>query len=108
MSMIILISAPFLFNAQIPEILAGYFVALIMLIVSSLSIGMIFGLFFKSASKIGMATQLIFLPSIMLSGIMFSVSLLPSALQAIGKLSPATWAFLLISNKILDINNLIP
>lgn len=40
-----------------------------------------------------MATQLVFLPSMMLSGIMFPASLLPASLQAAGKVLPATWGF---------------
>lgn len=41
----------------------------------------------------GMATQLVFLPSIMLSGIMFPVAMLPNVLQVIGRILPATWGF---------------
>ncbi len=93
MSMVILLTAPFLFDATLPGYLPGYFLTLILLIMASLSIGMVFGLFLKSASKLGMATQLVFLPSIMLSGMMFPRTLLPQILQNIGKFFPATWGF---------------
>lgn len=101
MSMIILITAPVFFDAKIPENLPVYFIFLFLFIIASLSIGMVFGLFLKTASKLGMATQLVFLPSIMLSGIMFPKSMLPELLQQIGKIFPATWGFQgMCSNKI--------
>lgn len=93
MSLIIFFSAPVLFKAEVPENLAGYFLSLFLTMVASLSVGMVFGLYFRSASKMGMATQLVFLPSMMLSGIMFPASLLPEGLQMAGKVLPATWGF---------------
>lgn len=108
MSIIILITAPIIFNANLPQNLLIYFSSLLLLIVSSLSIGMIFGLFFKSSSKMGMATQIVFLPSIMLSGIMFSRTLLPEFLQYIGNIFPATWGFQLMCGDTLNINCIIP
>lgn len=93
MSMIILVTGPLVFGAVIPASLPVYFAALLPLIAASLAVGTVFGLFFTSTSKMGMATQLVFLPSVMLSGIMFPVDLLPAALQYLGKLLPATWGF---------------
>ena len=40
-----------------------------------------------------MISQVFFLPSVMLSGIMFPSSMLPGALQTVGKVFPATWGF---------------
>lgn len=93
MCMIIFFTAPIFFDAVIPENLVQYFLLLLITMAASLCVGMVFGLYVKSASKMGMATQLVFLPSMMLSGIMFPVSLLPASLQTIGKLLPATWGF---------------
>ena len=105
MSLIILISAPIIFKAQIPENIFIYLLGVILFIIVSLSIGMVFGVFFKSAAKMGMATQLVFLPSIMLSGIMFPVAMLPNVLQVIGRILPATWGFeLMCTNDFLWLN----
>lgn len=93
MCMIIFATAPIIFDAVIPENMAQYFLLLFLTMAASLCVGMVFGLYVKSASKMGMATQLVFLPSMMLSGIMFPVSLLPDGLQTIGKILPATWGF---------------
>ena len=82
-----------------------YLLGVILFIIVSLSIGMVFGVFFKSAAKMGMATQLVFLPSIMLSGIMFPVAMLPNVLQVIGRILPATWGFeLMCTNDFLWLN----
>lgn len=40
-----------------------------------------------------MVSQIVFLPSIMLSGIMFPVEMLPQAFQYIGKLFPTTLGY---------------
>lgn len=100
MSIILFIIAQIAFNANVPINLLLFFVTLEIFIVASLSIGTILGLFVKSTSKLTMVSQLIFLPSIMLSGIMFPTDLLPNALQSIGKIFPATWGYLnLCSNE---------
>ena len=87
MSLIILISAPIIFKAQIPENIFIYLLGAILFIIVSLSIGMVF------------------LPSIMLSGIMFPVAMLPNVLQVIGRILPATWGFeLMCTNDFLWLN----
>lgn len=93
MSMIIFFTSFAVFDAKRPENLAGYFLFLILLIMASLSVGMVFGLFIKSPSKMGMACQLVFLPSVLISGIMFPADMLPSALHNLGKVLPAYWGF---------------
>lgn len=105
MSLLILISAPIIFKAQLPASIIVYLAALFLFIIVSLSVGMIFGLCFKSAAKMGMATQLVFLPSIMLSGIMFPAKMLPPLLQTIGRILPATWGYeLMCANSLIGKN----
>ena len=53
-----------------------------------------------------MLAQLVFLPSIMLSGIMFPISLLPDFLQVIGHVFPAYWGYRLMLDKGLRLENL--
>lgn len=90
MSVIILIAAPIAFNAAYPANLPLYFCSLAVFIAVSLSIGIVLGLLCKSQSKLTMFSQLIFLPSIMLSGIMFPANMLPEFLQYISYILPAT------------------
>ncbi len=108
MSMLIFATAPLLFHAPLPQNPANYFITLILLIAASLGIGMVFGLFLKSASKLGMAAQLVFLPSVMLSGIMFSPAFLPGFLQSLGKLLPATWGYEAMCESEIRAGKLIP
>ena len=51
-----------------------------------------------------MYSQVVFLPSIMLSGIMFSAELLPNFLENMGKLFPATWGYTLLIQKNIDVS----
>lgn len=93
MSLVIYFAAPLFFGAQFPRDPGGYFLTLSLFTAASLSVGSVLGLFVKSASKLTMASQLIFLPSIMLSGIMLPSGLLPDFLQYAGKAVPATWGY---------------
>ena len=104
--MVILLLAPILFKASLPSQLPLFFLALGIYIFVSLSIGSILGLTVKNQAKLTMMAQLIFLPSIMLSGIMFPSNFLPDFLQAIGRLFPAFWGFRLMVNHGFGLKNL--
>ena len=82
--LIIMLLAPILFDAVLPVSLPFFFLALVIYILVSLSIGSILGLLIKNQAKLTMTAQLIFLPSIMLSGVMFPIDLLPDFLKIIG------------------------
>ena len=73
---IILLLAPILFEASLPEQLLSFFPALAIYIIVSLGIGSVLGLAVKNQAKLTMTAQLVFLPSIMLSGIMFPADLM--------------------------------
>ena len=108
MSMIIFITAPFLFKAVVPENLPGFFLALVLSIAASLSIGTIFGLFIKNTAKLGVVTQVVFLPSLMLSGIMFPASMLPKAFEYAGMIFPASWAYKSMCQSNLNFMTMLP
>ena len=108
MSIIITIVAPIVFDAKVPSNLLLYFGSLILFVITSLSIACILGLLVKNQAKLTMFSQLVFLPSIMLSGIMFPTDLLPEFLSNLGKLFPASWTYpLLIQNK-FNLNDFFP
>ena len=104
--MVILLLAPILFKANLPSQFLLFFLALAIYIFVSLSIGSILGLTVNNQAKLTMIAQLIFLPSIMLSGIMFPRNLLPDFLQAIGRLFPASWGYRLMLDHGFDLENL--
>lgn len=103
---VILLLAPILFKAILPTQLAIFLLSLTIYIIASLSIGCILGLTLKNQTKLTMLAQLVFLPSIMLSGIMFPISLLSDFLQVIGHVFPAYWGYRLMLDKGLRLENL--
>jgi ABC-2 type transport system permease protein len=92
-SLVILAVAPLAFGAQLPQNMGLYFLSLICFLLASVSIGTVMGLFVKSSAKLTLIGQAIFLPSVMLAGIMFPASMLPEALQYVSLVLPATLAF---------------
>lgn len=103
---LIFLLAPILFEATLPEQLPFFFLALAIYIIVSLSIGSILGLVVKNQAKLTMIAQLVFLPSIMLSGIMFPIDLLPDFLEAIGRIFPASWGYRLMVDHGFCLENL--
>lgn len=108
MSMILYIAAPLIFHAQIPEAPGRYFISLAVFIAASLSIASIIGLAVKDQAKTSMFSIIVFLPSTMLSGIMFPVELLPKTLETTGALFPASWGYKLMTANTFKFENLFP
>lgn len=108
MSTVIYFAAPLVFNASQPINTAVHFAIIAIFIITSLSVGAVLGLVIKSASKLAMAGQVIFLPSLMLSGIMFPAEMLPKSLAAAGNLFPATWGYEMMKTNILGFKGLLP
>lgn len=91
--LIVFAVAPFAFKAELPTNLPIYFCSLIVLLCVTLAIGCVLGLLIKSQAKQTMAAMIIFLPSIMLSGIMFPATMLPTFMQYLAYVFPATIGF---------------
>jgi ABC-2 type transport system permease protein len=108
MSTIIYLAAPVAFDASVPSSALAHFLLLAVFIVASLSIGVILGLTIKGTSRLTMASQFIFLPSLMLSGIMFPAKMLPSPLAAAGKILPATWGFEILKANYMEFKFISP
>ncbi|MBV7275279.1 ABC transporter permease [Clostridiaceae bacterium UIB06] len=108
MSLVIFFIAPLAFNTKIPENLILYFLYLGIFIIACVAVGTVLGVLIKSTSKLTMTSQFIFLPSIMLAGIMFPVNMLPKALESLGEIFPATWGFKLMTSETFDVKIIIP
>lgn len=108
MSIILYIAAPLAFNAEIPENPVLYFASLAIFVAVSLSIASIIGLAVKDQAKTSMVSIIIFLPSIMLSGIMFPIELLPKAFEMVGKIFPASWGYKVMADSTFQLENLLP
>ena len=97
---VILLLAPILFEASLPTQLPLFFLALSIYMIVSLCIGSLLGLTLKNQAKLSMIAQLVFLPSIMLSGIMFPISLI------LGRVFPAYWGYILMLENDFSLENL--
>lgn len=108
MSLIICFIAPLAFGAILPDNLLYCTLSLIVFIATASSIGCVLGLVMKNVSKLTMVSQLVFLPSIMLSGIMFPVEMLPESIQVVGKIVPAAWAYKAMTSSTVDYTLWVP
>ena len=82
--------------------------SLTIFIAVSLCIASIIGLAIKDQAKTSMISIIVFLPSVMLSGIMFPIELLPKAFERIGKVFPASWGYKLMADHTIRFENLLP
>ena len=108
MSVVLYFAAPLAFNAELPDNPERYFISLAVFIAVSLSIASIIGLAVKDQAKTSMVSIIVFLPSILLSGIMFPIDLLPKAFQTAGKIFPASWGYRIMADYIFQLKNLVP
>ena len=108
MSVILYAAAPILFDAKLPERPGTYLGGLVVLIAVSLSVASTIGLAVKDSANTSMISILLFLPSTMLSGIMFPVEMLPHAFAIAGKLFPASWGYRLMSDCAFSLQTLCP
>lgn len=108
MSVVLYFAAPLAFNAEIPDNPERYFISLAVFIAVSLSIASIIGLAVKDQAKTSIVSIIVFLPSILLSGIMFPIDLLPKAFQTAGKIFPASWGYRIMADHIFQLKNLLP
>ncbi len=91
-SLIISVTAPLLFGAEAPQSAGGFFAVLAALLLCSVAVGLLIGATAKNQSMAMMLSQAVFMPSLMLSGIMFPADLLPAPLEHFGNILPATHA----------------
>ncbi|MCL2828559.1 MAG: ABC transporter permease [Oscillospiraceae bacterium] len=102
-SAIMFFLAPIVFDAAPPENLPVFVVSLVSFAIVSLSLGSFLGLTLKDATKLSMVSQIIMLPSMMLSGIMFPVDMLPRALGYVSMIFPATWGNVAMTNNAFEL-----
>ena len=89
---IIALSAPFLFDAPPPQNWFGFVLVFLATAVAAAGLGVLIGVIAADSRSIVLWSQLIYLPSMMLGGLMFPTSLLPATLAPVAWLLPATYA----------------
>lgn len=90
-SIVIFVTAPLFFGASYPQSIPAYFLSLFILLFASIMLGLLIGVVARSQPFATMLSQAIFLPTVMLGGILFPAAMLPNTLRALGRLLPATY-----------------
>jgi ABC-2 type transport system permease protein len=91
-SVIIYVVSPFAFHSDIPLVWGLYFVVLTIFLFASIGTGLLIGVVSRGQSFATMFSMAIFLPTVLLSGIMFPANMLPKPVMWLGRILPATHA----------------
>jgi ABC-2 type transport system permease protein len=91
-SLIIIITAPLLFDATMPVNGFNFFLVITALSIACSGLGILIGVVSPSTRMTVLYSQMIFVPAMILGGLMIPFSMLPEAAQAIAQLLPATHA----------------
>lgn len=89
---IILLTAPLFFGAGTPADYGAFITILALVIIASIALGILIGVIAKDASSSTILSQAVFLPSLLLGGLMFPTNMLPDTLRYLGMAFPATHA----------------
>lgn len=104
---IILLTAPFIFSASLPSNIALHLFSVALIALASEALGVLLSCFVKKQSTLPLAGQLLFMPTIMLTGIMFPMNILPEPMQMIGWILPASQGMRLIVDGVLHTSPLL-
>lgn len=89
---VITATAPVLFDAPLPTNWPGFLLVCLATIAAYAGVGALVGVISANSQTVMLWSQTIYLPSILLSGMMVPASLLPDALEKAGLLLPGTYA----------------
>lgn len=89
-SLFIILTAPVFFGAVVPSSIAYFASILLLSILLSTLIGLLIGMVSKTENTSAIVSQMLFLPSLFISGVMMDVSILPDMMQYLSKVFPAT------------------
>ncbi len=94
----IYLTAPLIFGVSTVSISASYFGWILLTIVVSTCLGILVGLVSKTNSMMTMISQLVFLPTILIGGIILPTHILPDFLQKFGNILPATYSIRILNS----------
>jgi ABC-2 type transport system permease protein len=89
---IITATAPLLFHTPLPVNWAGYCLVFLAASIAMTGLSVLIGVISKTSRMTVLWSQLIYLPSMLLGGLMIPYSLLPGSVQRISRILPATQA----------------
>lgn len=99
---IILLTAPPIFGSPRPDSVSKHLASMALIIVCSQALGTLLACFVKKQNTLTLVGQCLFLPTILMSGIMFPSELLPKPMRVIGEALPATQGMKLMSEETLQ------
>lgn len=91
-AVIITATAPLFFGAPLPVNWPGFILFFLLAAFAHAGVGMLISVISSSTHAVVLWSQLIFLPSMMIGGLMIPYTMLPGALAKVGLLLPATHA----------------
>jgi ABC-2 type transport system permease protein len=91
-AVIITSTAPFIFGAPLPTDWLSFSLTVVLAIAAFAGLSLLIGVLAASPQAAMLLAQLIFLPSMLLGGLMMPLSVLPPALGTIARLLPTTYA----------------
>lgn len=91
-TVIITITAPLLFNAPLPANWGYFILFFVLAALAHAGLGMLISVISSSVRSVVLWSQLIFLPSMLVGGLMIPSNTLPESLSKIGSLLPTTYA----------------
>ncbi len=91
---IILITAPLFFNAPGPDNLLAFLMVTLASMIAHTGLGVLIAVISSSSRATVLWSQLIFLPSMLLSGLMMPYEMLPASAQIFARLFPATYSMI--------------
>lgn len=91
-AVIIIVTAPLLFGAILPTNWLGFGLSFLLMVLASTGLGLLIGVVAPSSQAGVMLGQAVFLPSMLIGGLMFPTAYLPEMLGKIANLLPTTHA----------------
>jgi len=91
-TVIITATAPLLFDAPLPENWLNYVLVFVAMAIACAGLGVLIGVISPSTRMTVLWSQLVFIPSMLLGGLMIPYSMLPEAVGKVSQLLPATQA----------------
>ncbi len=103
-SLLIAFTAPWLFDAPIPANWPAFLLTFIVMACACVAIGLLIGVIAPSTRMTVLYSQAIFLPSMLLGGMMMPLSMLPEGARLAARLLPATHAMNAFSSRAMGSN----
>jgi ABC-2 type transport system permease protein len=107
MAAVILVSAPYLYDAEKPANILLHLLSVALVAICSEGLGAFLSCLVKKQSTLTLVGQILFIPTVMFSGIMFPSEYLPKPMRMIGEVLPATQGMRLLTDHGVQMQPLI-